>query len=137
LTLSKQVLFSSPHEESTETEEGTEKEKESEGKEKEKEKEGDDVSLTLDNLPELLHDLKDPNVQSISFELCGQAEKHLVGSFPAPKAQICEYNLLTNKVKYDFLVALKPLFITFIDGTIAPVQVGKYTISKNLLRCLL
>ena len=124
MTLSKQVLFSSHHEESTETEEGTEKEKESEGKEKEKGKEGDDISLTLlDNLPELLHALKDPNVQSISFELCGQAEKHLVGSFPAPKAQICEYNLLTNKVKYDFLAALKPLFITFIDGTIAPVQV--------------
>lgn len=45
--------------------------------------------------------LKDPEIQSISFELCGQLEPHLVN--------------------YDFDIDLKPLFYTTYDGKIAPI----------------
>jgi len=48
----------------------------------------------------LLKDFTNNEIQSITFELCGKNEPHLVA--------------------YDFDIALKPLFYTFNDGTIAP-----------------
>lgn len=52
-------------------------------------------------VPKLLKPLVDGNdVQSISYELCGRKEKHLV--------------------KYDFDIALKPLFFTYYDGKMKP-----------------
>ena len=44
--------------------------------------------------------LEQKEMQSISFELCGQKEPHLV--------------------KYDFQLELKPLFCTFKNGSIQP-----------------
>lgn len=49
---------------------------------------------------EELKELQDPSIQSKTFELCGRKEPHLV--------------------YYDFDIALKPLFITYNDGTITP-----------------
>jgi len=48
----------------------------------------------------LLKGLSNPEIQSKTFELCGRREPHLVA--------------------YDFDIALKPLFFTYFDGTIAP-----------------
>ena len=55
---------------------------------------------TLTTAHKLLTVLDRDDVQSKTFELCGQKEPHLV--------------------KYDFDLELKPLFHTFTDGSIAP-----------------
>lgn len=52
-------------------------------------------------LPKSLKDLTTKKVQSITFELCGNQVPHLV--------------------KYDFQLALKPLFLTYMDGRISPI----------------
>eukprot|EP01116_Phalansterium_solitarium_P019118 TRINITY_DN524_c1_g1_i1.p1 TRINITY_DN524_c1_g1~~TRINITY_DN524_c1_g1_i1.p1 ORF type:complete len:534 (+),score=191.84 TRINITY_DN524_c1_g1_i1:195-1796(+) len=52
--------------------------------------------------PGQLEPLLLPSMQSMTFELCGQLERHLV--------------------QYDFEVALKPLFVTYADGSIAPAR---------------
>lgn len=57
--------------------------------------------MTEDLHPDLML-LLDEDIQSISFELCGRKEPHLV--------------------KYNFDLALKPLFVTFNDGNIKPYQ---------------
>eukprot|EP01085_Mycamoeba_gemmipara_P005530 Mycagemm_TRINITY_DN8364_c0_g1::TRINITY_DN8364_c0_g1_i2::g.5530::m.5530 type:complete len:479 gc:universal TRINITY_DN8364_c0_g1_i2:200-1636(+) len=57
-------------------------------------------SITPKNLPLLLKQFGDARLQSKSFELCGTDEPHLVA--------------------YDFAVELKPLFLTYNDGSIAP-----------------
>jgi predicted kinase len=57
--------------------------------------------MTEDLHPDLML-LMAENVQSISMELCGRKEPHLV--------------------KYNFDLALKPLFVTFDDGRIRPYQ---------------
>lgn len=58
---------------------------------------GDDLTK---NTPDILKPLLDPQWQSMSFELCGRKEKHLV--------------------KYDFDIDLKPLFTTTPKGRIKP-----------------
>lgn len=55
----------------------------------------------MDALPDALAPLKEDDVQSISFELCGADEPSLV--------------------KYSFVLSLKPLFITTRKGAIKPV----------------
>ncbi|KAL6071799.1 FYR N-terminal domain-containing protein [Balamuthia mandrillaris] len=57
-----------------------------------------------DTLPECLQPLLDTSVQSISFELCG--------------------DLLPHLVKYNFAIAMKPLFVIYTDGSISPYQVA-------------
>jgi len=63
--------------------------------------------LTLDEkrLPASLAPLLGEKVQSLTFELCGNKFPHLV--------------------KYDFEVALEPLFQTFHDGVIQPIHNAK------------
>lgn len=61
---------------------------------------GVSAKRTLTTAHKLLTILERDDVQSKTFELCGQKEPHLV--------------------KYDFDLDLKPLFHTFTDGSIAP-----------------
>ena len=68
--------------------------------------------LTLDNLPEKLIQLKDSNIQSICFELCGRKGKVI--------REIIQLISEPHLVKYDFEADLKPLFVTYYDGTSAP-----------------
>ncbi len=84
-----------------------------------------DDRLTLKNLPDLLApllvraihiritvidtSLQDPSLQSLSFELCGSLQPHLV--------------------KYEFDVALKPLFVTKLNGAIVPY--GAWVIAQG------
>jgi len=65
-------------------------------------------TIRIDDLPEILSDLKDPKIQSKTFELCGKKEPHLV--------------------KYDFSISLKPLFVSYYDGRIAPCIDPKSTL---------
>jgi len=58
-----------------------------------------------DAKPKLLQPLfEEADCQGMSFELCGSAEPHLV--------------------KYDFEIALKPLFLSYNNGRIKPVITG-------------
>jgi len=67
------------------------------------------LSIESNELPVAFHPLKDKNVQSIAFELCGYKVPHLV--------------------KYDFDLALKPLFTIQNDGRIMPI-LNSETIQK-------
>lgn len=60
----------------------------------------------MSDLPPLLMNLLYDSYQSISFELCGRKEPHLV--------------------KYDFDIDLKPLFYTRINGRIEPYTYGNH-----------
>lgn len=68
-----------------------------------------------DHIPEILLPLaRDPNCQSISFELCGRCEPHLVS--------------------YDFDIDLKPLFKTLNNGAIQPILIGRTKEEKVVIR---
>jgi predicted kinase len=56
--------------------------------------------FTVENLPEQLLPLVDPDIQSITFELCGSSIPQLVS--------------------YDFKLRLQPLFVTDMGGRITP-----------------
>jgi predicted kinase len=60
----------------------------------------------MSDLPPLLMNLLYDSYQSISFELCGSKEPHLV--------------------KYDFDIDLKPLFYTRMNGRIEPYTYGNH-----------
>jgi hypothetical protein len=73
-------------------------------------------SIDPARLPPLLSELANPDIQSISFEICGNTLPHLV--------------------KYSFDVDLKPLFKTYMDGSIAPIfnastDYGPFTFTQS------
>lgn len=57
-------------------------------------------SFSVENLPASLSSLASPNVQSVTFELCGTKVPELV--------------------KYEFPSEFKPLFVTDVNGQITP-----------------
>jgi hypothetical protein len=67
----------------------------------------------LSHIPDILAPLLDRNCQSMSCELCGRHEPHLVA--------------------YDFDIDLKPLFKTMNNGDIEPILIGRSQEEKVVL----